>query len=318
MRLRSFAKADTWRGLALEASAGRRPPGYGQEQPLSWALPTDFRTRARLAWPRVYDWEHAHEWMDSLLDGFDQHLNVEYADIPQRFRHIVNVRLSFYGLGRTIAIDYSDYPDIDEACLDEVDWYFKMQYADSGYASDRVVPGGFVARGRELYRYLALVRATRARSAFPGDVFGAFSSNYAQDIRRRALELLTDQGSFRFEGGTHVLRYSSYLRKIARSKVCVDLPGNGPLCFRLVEYLAVGTCIVAAPHAARLHVPLVDGKHLAYSSPDLSDLPTVAAALVFDEERREQLAANARAFFDAYLHPRQLAAYYISTAINGG
>jgi hypothetical protein len=57
---------------------------------------------------------------------------------------------------------------------------------------------------------------------------------------------------------------------------------------------------------------------LAYSRPDLSDLPTVAAALVCDEERREQLAANARAFFDAYLHPRQLAAYYISTAINGG
>jgi hypothetical protein len=318
MQLRSLARAEIWRGLALEAATARRSLGYGQEQPLSWTLPTDLRERARLVWPCAYDWEHAHEWMDSLADGFRQHLHVEYADLPQQFRHIVTAVLWLDGCSRTIAIDYSDYPEVEGLCLDEVDSYFKMQFANSGYSSERVVPGGFVSRGRELYRYLPVVRKIRDQSAFRYDVYGAFSSDYARDVRQRALQLLTNQDLFRFEGGSNVLRYSSFLEKVARSKVCIDLPGNGPFCFRLVEYLAAGSCIVAAPHAARLHVPLVDAEHLLYASPDLSDLPPIAAELVAQDDRRELLAANARDFFDRYLHPRQLAAYYLSTALQLG
>jgi len=299
----------------MEAVTARRPGGHLQEQPLSWRLPPDLSERARLVWPRVYDWEHAHEWMDSLVDGFRRHLHVEYAEIPQRFKHVVTATLWLDGSSRTIAIDYSDYPEVDGTCLDEVDSYFKMQFATSGYSSERVAPAGFVSRGRELYRYLPSVRAIRDRNAFRHDVYGAFSSNYAQETRQRALELLTNQDLFRFDGGSSVLRYSSFLQKVARSKVCIDLPGNGPLCFRLVEYLAVGSCIVAAPHAARLHVPLLDGEHLLYASPDLSDLPTIAAELVAHDERLERLASNARDFFDRYLHPRQLAAYYLFTAL---
>jgi Glycosyl transferases group 1 len=316
MRLRSLARADVWRGLVLEAATVHRPVDYIQERPLSWTLPTDLRERARLIWPRAYDWENAHEWMDSLLDGFRQHLPVEYADLRQRFRHIVTAVLWLDGRSCAIAIDYSDHHEVDAACLDEVDCYFKMQFAISGYSSERIVPAGFVSRGRELYRYLPIVRAMRDEKAFRHDVYGAFSSSYAQDVRRRALELLTNQDLFQFDGGSYVLRYSSFLQKVARSRVCIDLPGNGPFCFRLVEYLAAGACVVAAPHTARLHVPLVNGEHLLFASPDLSDLPTIAAALVVEDDRRERLAANARDFFDRYLHPRQLTSYYLSTALN--
>jgi glycosyltransferase involved in cell wall biosynthesis len=316
MRLRSLGKADTWRGLWLEAATARHQVDDQRAHPVSWTLPADLRRRGRLVWPRVYDWEHAHEWMDSLVDGFARHLQVEYADIPQRFRHVVNATMVLDGVSRAIAVDYSDYPEVDEACLDEVDRYFKMQFRASGYPSERVVPGGFVPRGRDLYRYLSQVRAARVRRAFRSDVFGAFSANKAQDVRQRALALLTGQKLFRFDGGSDLLRYSSYLQKVARSRVCVDLPGYGPLCFRLVEYLAVGSCVVAAPHAARLHVPLVDGEHLVYTSADLSDLPDVAAALVADDDERERLARNAREYFDRYLHPTQLAAYYLATALD--
>jgi hypothetical protein len=312
VRIRSVFNADTWRGFALEL----RPPGdYAQSRGLSWPLPEDLRDRVRLLWPRVYDWEHAGEWMDSLVDGFREHLDVEYTDAAQPYKHVVLATLSIDGSKRPIAIDYSDYLDVDEQCLADTDVYFKMQYAVSGYDSDRVQPGGFVARGQALYRYLPALRELRARTTARHDVHGAFSSTYAQDVRHRALEQLAEQKLFRFDGGTYLLRHSAYLQKIARSKVCIDLPGNGPLCFRLVEYLGVGSCIVGPPHAARLHVPLVDGEHIAYVNPDLSDLVATVAELVGQPDRRELLAANATEYFERYLHPRQLAAYYLHTAL---
>jgi hypothetical protein len=39
--------------------------------------------------------------------------------------------------------------------------------------------------------------------------------------------------------------YTQYLREIADSRVCIDLPGEGPFTYRLVEYLAIGSCIIA-------------------------------------------------------------------------
>jgi hypothetical protein len=64
-----------------------------------------------------------------------------------------------------------------------------------------------------------------------------------------------------------------------------------------------------------MHVPLVDGEHLIYAQPDLSDLAPLCANLISDASERERLAANARDYFDRYLTPRQLGAYYVRSLL---
>ncbi len=91
----------------------------------------------------------------------------------------------------------------------------------------------------------------------------------------------------------------------------IDVPGEDPVSYRLVEYMAVGACIVAYPHKARLHVPLVDREHLAYTKEDLSDLVELCAHYLDHPEERERLVANSRAYFDKYLHRDQLSAYHL-------
>jgi hypothetical protein len=107
--------------------------------------------------------------------------------------------------------------------------------------------------------------------------------------------------------------FSQSLREAAHARVCVDLPGNGPFCHRLVDYLAIGACVVGPRHATNLHAELVDREHIVYCRDDLSDLVELCAHYVENDRAREEIGANAAGFFDEHLHPRQLAAYYLRT-----
>jgi Glycosyl transferases group 1 len=75
-----------------------------------------------------------------------------------------------------------------------------------------------------------------------------------------------------------------------------------------VEALALGVCVVRPPSRARLHVPLVEDEHVVACAADLAD---VCSRLARDDVRRERIARNGRDFFDRYLSPRELAAYYL-------
>jgi hypothetical protein len=57
--------------------------------------------------------------------------------------------------------------------------------------------------------------------------------------------------------------------------------------------------------------PFVDGEHVAYCKPDYSDLEEVCVHYLENEDERRKLIRNSRAFFDTYLHPLQLGAYYV-------
>ena len=94
------------------------------------------------------------------------------------------------------------------------------------------------------------------------------------------------------------------------------MPGAGDFCKRLVDYLAVGSCVVRPPPSVRLPVKLIDGEHVVYCASDLSDLGDVCSHLVRDDVERERIARNAREFFDRYLHRRQLATYYVSKIVD--
>jgi hypothetical protein len=108
------------------------------------------------------------------------------------------------------------------------------------------------------------------------------------------------------------VRYSRFLREAVRSKICIDVPGNADVCCRLVDYLAIGACVIGFKPRTEFHVPLVDGKHIVFAKPDLSDLTNLCEQFLHNIEQREQIANNARNFFDQYLHRDQIAAYYLS------
>ncbi len=218
--------------------------------------------------------------------------------------------VSFGDRPRPVAVDYQDATTINEDCLRGVSVYFKMQHLRAGYGDARVVPGGYGGGKPMLYDNYCRLRQLR-RSGYKFDVYGSFSLRFAADVRRAALDILERDTRFCFSGGTTLALYAQSLLDAARSRVCVDLPGNGPLCYRLVDYLGAGCCVVARRHEAVLHSQLSDRENIVYCADDLSDLADLCAEYVEDHEARETVATNAARFFDEHLHYVQLAGYYI-------
>lgn len=210
-----------------------------------------------------------------------------------------------------VAIDTFDKVDINAECATEVLVYFKMQYACGGYGLANVVPGGFIPAYSELYLHLKKVRELRDGREFHYDTYGRFGANFARGIRGRAVEILSTQTALGYHGGLGRVSYRQSLLEAARSKVCIDLPGVGPLCFRLIDYLAVGSCVIAYPHQAELQVPLQAGKEIVYCKEDFSDLVDLCEYYVHHDEEREQIARAGRSYFDRNLSRVNLASYYI-------
>jgi hypothetical protein len=312
-RIAKAASPGLWRDLAIEAWWRARPDASPAVKP-TWPLAADELDGVRVRWPAEPGWPLATTWLDPVVRGLARWVKVDHHPIPQPESRVAVTELVVDGRAHRLAIDYSDFMPIDERLADECSLYFKMQYQAEGYGRDNVLPGGYI--GRDVYPFLGRLRALRAREAFRFDVYGRFGVNDAKPLRRRGVELLREQTRFAYEGGDRIVRYSRSLREAAQARVCVDLPGRGDLCFRLVDYLAVGACVVAAPQRTRLHVPLVDGEHVAFARPDLSDLVQLCAFYLAGEDARERLGRGAASFFDRYLHRDQLTAYYLRTALD--
>ena len=215
-----------------------------------------------------------------------------------------------------IAIDRFDKVCLDEKCLPDVSLYFKMQYAKGGYPYEKVVPGGFIPAYSEIYLYLDKLRRLRDSHEFLYDAYGRFGENFSKSIRGQACQKLSGQKKFSYFGGIGRVSYKKSLFEAARSKVCIDLPGVGPLCFRLVDYLAIGSCIIAYPHEAEFPVPLEPGKEIIYCKKDLSDLNELCEYYIAHDNEREEIAQNARAYFDRYLSRTKLASYYVNSILS--
>jgi hypothetical protein len=312
-RLKKAADPELWRDVAVE-SWWRARTGTPPQAPPTWPLDPDELAGVVVRWPSQPGWPLATTWLDPVVRGLAHWVRVELHPIPQPESRVAVAELVVDGAAHRIAVDYSDYMPIDEAIADAVPVYLKMHYQAEGYGRDNVVPGGYI--GRDVYPYLGRARALRARRAFHYDVYGRFSVNDAKPLRRRGVALLRRQRDFAYEGGARIVRYSRSLREAAQARVCVDLPGRGDFCFRLVDYLAVGACVVSVQPRTRLHVPLVDRIHVAFARPDLSDLVELCALYLDDEAARERLAAGGAEFFDRYLHRDQLTAYYLRTALD--
>jgi len=251
-----------------------------------------------------------------LVESVARRVAVSSAPIPQTAQGVVLAEVRIAGRSHRIAIDYSDYAEhIDEASAADVLVYFKLQHRAAGYSHSAVVPAGYVPADPLLYRLLPALRALRREPPLY-DVHARFGLDFARDVRARALARLAEAGHLQHvvQGGR--VRYSRFLREIACSRVCVDLPGNGAFCFRLVEYLAAGCCIAGIPHDNRMHVPLVPGEHFAAVDGTLDDLVAVCERLVAEPAERERLARSAADYFDRYLHRDQLAGYFLRTILD--
>lgn len=273
-----------------------------------------------IRWPSEYAGAGTHFWADQLLSGFRSlGIRIESTGSKQPESSALVLEIRNDDRGQLIAFDHDDGSEI-AAEAENVLVYFKQQYAIDGYELPNVVPGGYVLAHNRAYHYLPLLRAIRSLRAFKYDVYGRFGLSYGGvETRRRAVELLSARNDFRSEvslfrypGGPDKVPYRKYLFEIPRAKVCVDLPGAGDYCKRLLDYLAVGSCVVRPSPRVRLPVKLIDGEHIVYCARDLSDLGDVCSELVRDDRERERIARNAREFFDRYLHRRQMAAYYLS------
>jgi hypothetical protein len=232
--------------------------------------------------------------------------------LPQPYEGIVVLAARYRDATFQIAVDYYDYAEINEHCLQKVSLYFKMQYRRSGYRDPRVVPGGYVAGKPSLYNhYCRLRELRRLRPRF--DVYGRFGMRFSSQVRSRALSILDSESRFQFSGGASRVLYMQSLREAARARVCIDMPGNGPFCYRLVEYLAIGCCVVALPHEAIMHAQLRDRENIIYCRADLADLADICAHYVQDADARHEIETNAARFFDDHLYPTPLASYYLRT-----
>ena len=252
-----------------------------------------------------------------LLYGFRQHVKVEIVDdILQEYKGTVIFQIVIGEVARTVAIGYSDYLPIDENCERNCDLYFKMQFDQNGYSSEKVVPGGYVPDGKRLYFHLNKLRRLRNRRDYTFDVNGRFGLSYAREIREKAVKILSTQDKFTFQGGMTMVSYLEFLKEIARSKICIDMPGLGPFCFRLINYMAIGSCVIAYPHKAILHSPLIDRKHIVYCKEDFSDLNELCEYYLEHNDEREEIAKNARTFFDLNLHKDNLVKYYLRTCLD--
>ena len=309
-RIRFAARAGTWRHLARRAAWRLEPEQPRDSVPPSWPVSPEAKQTLRIRWPRRYGWANAAGWIDPIRRGIESHVALEPADLAQPIGNVVVAEAVSGGRTRRVVIDYDDQLTLNDV-VDDADIYFKMQYLRGGYGTDRVRPGGYITKQPALYRYAARLRSMRERTVPAYDVFGRFGLSWAQEIRGNALTQLREQDRFEFTGGGAPLWWGEYIDEVCAARVCLDLPGNGEFCYRLVEYLAVGACVIGPELKTEMPVPLESGVHLLRVPRKLDGLVEECETLLQDAQRRTALQRAAAEYFERYLALGQLGAYYV-------
>lgn len=283
-----------------------------------WKVERHELAGVRIRWPATFEWQYAWGWVEPLFHGFRSQVPVLVVDIPQELTSTVVIELHRGTRVYRVGINCSDYPDLIHfrSAQAGLDLEFKMQYRIGGYDEPSIVAGGYVSDSMLVDWYARGPKQERDRQQFRWDVYGRFGLQFAADVRSKAIQMLQCQRRVEFFGGDRKVSFPKFLREIAQSRVCVDLPGNGPFCFRLVNYLAVGACVVSAPHATVMPVPLVDRQHIVYTKPDMSDLVDLCERYSNDTPAREAVMQQGREYYRRHLYWRSLSAYYLRTMLD--
>jgi hypothetical protein len=299
-----------WLDIARE-TRWKTLQGSPRKLPSTWPLPENLRQVTAVRWPSRYAWPQGEKWVNTIKRGLSALVPLTTQDLPQPDGCLVHFIVDVHGRPLPCTVDYSDYPRIDEDQAFRSAVYFKMQFAKGGYGRSNVIPGGFIPAQNDVYAYLPHLRALADCKPPHYAVYGRFGLEFAEGTRRKALEILHSQRAFDFCGGATRVRYSRFLREIAESRICIDLPGNGDFCFRLIDYFAIGACVIAAPHNTELHEPLRDRIDIIFTRPDMSDLLHLCNHYLQHNEERIAVRDASRNYFDRYLQYAQLASYYL-------
>jgi glycosyltransferase involved in cell wall biosynthesis len=289
-------------------------------------LPLPDLKRAKVLWPNRYSWRYAASRLDPIRKELSRYLPVEPFDVrdrdldwhskggfpvPHEKRHLVgrpcspvgpnDIRGEIFELqggGRVVrcAFDYSDYPIVSSEIRDGVDVYFKC-IAPPGPLPSNVVRIGYFAKNPRL---LALARAAvlQGPARRRAGIYGRFGTlTDSQPLRQAVVHHLSRSG-LDFIGGFAVKVYPAYLKEMMSAKIAVHLPGHGPVSYRLVEAMALGTVVVSTPIACAFPEDPIDGVHYVAFNDDGSNVVEVVRRLLRDDDRRRRIAEQAMAFFD--------------------
>jgi Glycosyl transferases group 1 len=318
MRLRRALDPGAWQNFGLEADAAvrslRLAPVAADPR---WTLDPASLDGLVFRWPRVTRPAVVGRMLAPVRRAMSRHIRLELADIYQPVSSVVLTELLDGSRVHPVAIDLHDFSTFrDEELVKSCLVYFKMQHRRDGYGLPQVVPGGHLTDKGTIYWYLPYLRELRDRQDFSCDVYGRFGLRFNADLRRHTVGVLSAQQRFAFQGGFEVVPRATFLKEIARSRVCIDLPGQADaFSLRLISCLAVGACIVGPRPKNELHAPLTDRVHVAWTRDDQSDLVDLCEYYIENNAAREQMVSETRRFFDRHLHPDSLAAYYLHTCV---
>ena len=297
MNVQSLLSPQYWTGRAIDTYWRWQAAPQEAGVALTWPIDRELLKDVVITWPAVYEWAPFWNWGEQLRVALARFVETQVGDVPQPYRGVIVFMLTHRGRRFRVNVEVSDYLDLNEQAYDHADLHFKMQYRLEGYgARDPLVPGGYLNNHSDIYAFLPHLRALRDTAPPLYDVHGRFGLSF--EVRRKALEILRSTTAFRFFGGQTKVRYGSFLREVARARICIDLPSYSPITFRLVDYLAIGSCVIGPPHGSQLHVPLEDRVHVVYCKPDYSDLEALCLQYLSDEGDRLALIENSRRFFD--------------------
>ncbi len=156
----------------------------------------------------------------------------------------------------------------------------------------------------------------RVRSNFIDKMI--FRGNYMGVGRGSINYLMQSQYSSDFEG-PHTLNSDQYFHDLIKYKVGLSLPGIGELCYRDLEYMAIGLPMLRFDYEYPLNPPLIPNHHYI-SIPRPENLPwlderTGSAEIAqmyidrfnevrHDEELLKEISRNAKQYYEDFFSPR--------------